>query len=214
MKGGRSKGHTLLELLTGVAIMLIVCGFVLKISSQALDLWGNASEEINNGSELKLVLDIIEKDLETSLPYYRIDYAIKDKLESIERLCFYVYGENDVPNIIVYEIIYDELKNEYRIYRYERARTGNKRYEIGENLDEALSREKLDFNEVIKSSTLLAKSVKGLSVNFFYRNAQGKMEWSTRAPFSGTAIGIDVIVIRENNEELSRRITLVGVTRL
>lgn len=214
MKWEKRQGFTLLEILTAVAIMLILCGFVFKISSQVLATWGRASQQLDSGNEMKLVLDVIERDLETSLPYYWMNNIVKGEFERVERLCFYSYCETDIQNIIIYEISDCEVNRVCGIYRY--VRECNKKYDVTEGLEAMLNLEKMQISsaEMVKASNLLARNVKGLSVKFFYRDAQGKMQWTMRAPFSGTAICVDVEVIGNKGEDLSRRMTLVGVTRL
>lgn len=213
MKLAEKEGFTLLEVLTAAAIMIIVCGFILKISSHVLDIWGRASEELESENEMRLVLDVIENDLETSLPYYwTYDVGVEEGLEKTGRLCFYGYGETDIPNAIVYEVGYDELKSRYGIYRY--VRRGNKKYDCTEKLEEGFSMEKMPSKEITKPSNLLARDVKSILVKFFYKDSQGKMEEAVRVPFEGTVICAEVVVRGNKEEELRRKITLVGIARL
>lgn len=193
MKLQKARGFTLLEILVGASIMVLVCFLVLKMSIHILDTWEGASKRLDNENDLRLALDIIGRDLETSLPYYWI---------SGNRFSFYGFGKTEYPRAIVYDVDKEGL--------YRCIKNCEKKYYGTEVLEEI----PLSFGEMKKSSNLVAREVKGLIVKFLCKNSQGKVEWTSRIPFLGTVIGAEVIVLGAENKRMSRRVMLIGVSKL
>lgn len=193
MKIHKAKGFTLLEVLVGVSMMLMVCYMVLKMSSHVLDTLDRASKTLDGENDLRLALDVIARDLETSLPYY---WMLGN------RFSFYGFGKAEFPNAIVYEVDKGGL--------YRSVKSCGKKY-YGTEVLEAIP---LSFGEIKRSSNLVAKDVRGLIVKFLYKNGKGNVEWTTKVPVLGTAICAEVVVIGEKDKRSSRRVMLIGVSRL
>lgn len=66
MKGSRSNGFTLLELLVAVTITLVLAGIMLAVTTGTLSLWRRAQDNFSANTQAKLALDMIERDLETA----------------------------------------------------------------------------------------------------------------------------------------------------
>lgn len=193
-------GFTLLEVLVATSIMLMVCYVVLKMSSQVVNTWERSSKQLNNDNDLILALDIIGQDLETSLPYYWIYDLGCGRI----RWCFYSYGKTKFPNAIVYEV------GENGLYRY--VQNTGKHYDVAEGLEE-IGRF-VTKKDIQKLSNRVSEAIKGLAVEFLYSNLDGKKEWTKQVPFLGTALGAEIQVIGADGERLTRRMILVGVSRL
>ncbi len=203
MKLKGQAGFTLLEVLIVASIMLMICYIVLKMSSQVVGTWERSAKKISQDNDLILALDIIEKDLETSLPYYWIYNLGHGRI----RWCFYSYGKTEFPNAIVYEM------GEEGLYRY--IESIGRKYDVTEALEEiGMSLKGISAKNVPKLSNRVAKDVKGLTVEFLYINLDGMVEWTKKVPFLGTAISAEIGVMGARNKKLSRRIVLVGVSSL
>lgn len=189
----KKGGFTLLELLVAASIMMMVCYLILKMSVQVLDTYGRFSVKMDDASEMKLALDVIARDIETSLPYYWV-YG--------NRFSFYGFGKDEFPNKIVYNV------GEEGLYRW--IQSTGKKYFVTEVLEEIAS----SLGEMKQSANLIAKNIKIVMVKFLIKKYDGKIEWTEKLPFKGTAICAEVVVVGEKERKMSRRIMLVGVSRL
>jgi len=60
-------GFTLLELLVAVAITLLLAGLTLAVTTGTLNLWRRTQDTFTAGSQAKLVLDLVERDMQAAL---------------------------------------------------------------------------------------------------------------------------------------------------
>ena len=59
----KSKGYTLIEVLTSTTIMVILAGLVIQITSQIINIWGRSSAKLSTLGEARIAMDIIANDL-------------------------------------------------------------------------------------------------------------------------------------------------------
>lgn len=212
MKLRSNQAFTLLEVLTATTILLIVCAFVLKISTQVLDTWGYTSKKINTEREVQTVLEILKQDLETALPYFWIYNENANGAEKIKQLCLFSYTDGDKPYAIAYEANYDPVGRAYAIYRHALKMDNSPKYSV--KFEDPLSLLRMSSKQTAVPSNLLAKNIRNFSVKFLYRDANGNSHWTSMAPFPGTAICADIEIITVNETSVKKRITFVGVSRL
>lgn len=193
MKLKEFKGFTILEVLVAGSIMLLISYIVLKISIGILNTCERTGKNFKNNNNLKLALDIVEKDLQTSLPYYW-------SLGSV--FSFYSFGKEESPNAIVYAVNADGF------FRY--VKTSGKKYDPRETLEKI----PIVLREIQKASNFITKDIKKLSVKFLHKNIYGNMEWAAVLPQNASALGAEIIVTDGNKEQLTRRMTLIGVSQL
>ncbi|MDI1250773.1 MAG: prepilin-type N-terminal cleavage/methylation domain-containing protein [Lacunisphaera sp.] len=61
------RGFTLLELLVAVTITLLLAGLTLMVTTGTLNLWRRTQETFTAGTQAKLALDLIERDLQSAI---------------------------------------------------------------------------------------------------------------------------------------------------
>ncbi|MDB6166704.1 MAG: hypothetical protein JWQ83_1844, partial [Lacunisphaera sp.] len=62
----RRQGFTLLELLVAVTITLLLAGIMLALTTGTLNLWRHTQDNFSAGTQARLALDMIERDLQTA----------------------------------------------------------------------------------------------------------------------------------------------------
>ncbi len=68
MKRFRHKcGFTLIELLVAVTVTLVLAGLMLAVTLGTLDLWRRTQDNFSTGTQAKLVLDFLERDLQAAI---------------------------------------------------------------------------------------------------------------------------------------------------
>ena len=67
MKKSCDSAFTLLELLVAVAITLVLAGVMLAVITSTLDLWQRTQHKFASSTQAKLVLDLIERDLQAAI---------------------------------------------------------------------------------------------------------------------------------------------------
>lgn len=65
------RGFTLLELLVAVTITLLLAGITLTVTTGTLNIWRRTQDNFSGGTQAKLALDLIERDLQAAV--YRKD---------------------------------------------------------------------------------------------------------------------------------------------
>lgn len=73
MKSATRSAFTLLELLVAVTITLVLAGIMLSVTTSTLGVWTRTQNGFSKGSQAKLALDLMERDLHTA--FYRRDGA-------------------------------------------------------------------------------------------------------------------------------------------
>lgn len=63
----RRSAFTLIEIMVATAIMIILVGLVIKVTSDILIVWNRSSGKLSAAAEARLALDLITRDLETAV---------------------------------------------------------------------------------------------------------------------------------------------------
>ena len=66
-RGNPVRGVTLIELLVAVTITLALAGILLSVTNGTLNLWRRAQDAFTTETEAKLVLDVLDRDLQSAL---------------------------------------------------------------------------------------------------------------------------------------------------
>ncbi|MEM8868602.1 MAG: prepilin-type N-terminal cleavage/methylation domain-containing protein [Verrucomicrobiota bacterium] len=67
VKQSVKRGFTLIEILVATAVMIILIGMVIQITSNVLGVWNDASGKLAANAEARIAMDLITSDLETAV---------------------------------------------------------------------------------------------------------------------------------------------------
>ena len=61
------RGFTLIEIMVATAVMVVLVGLVIQITSQVLNVWNRSSGRLAANAEARIAMDLLTQDLETSV---------------------------------------------------------------------------------------------------------------------------------------------------
>ena len=63
----KKRGFTLIEILVATAIMVVMTGMVIQITSQVLNVWNRSSGRLSANAQARIAMELLTNDLETAV---------------------------------------------------------------------------------------------------------------------------------------------------